>query len=55
LRRRPDLLLVGEVGRNIARSVDDDDMVVRCGQGRRDAAADGAGAAGDRPRVTLSR
>jgi hypothetical protein len=47
LRRRPDLLLVGEVHGNVARSVQDEDLVARCGQGRRDATADGPGAAGD--------
>jgi hypothetical protein len=47
LRGRPDLPLVGEVHGNVARSVHDDDLMVRGGQGRRDAAADGPGPAGD--------
>jgi hypothetical protein len=41
LRRRPDLLLVGEVYGNVARSVQDENLVARGGQGRRDATADG--------------
>jgi len=44
LRCRPDLLLVGEVHGNVARSVQDEDPMARCGQGRRDATADGPGA-----------
>jgi hypothetical protein len=47
LRRRPRLLIVGEVQGQPTRSVQNDHLVSPGGQGRRDAGADGTGAADD--------